>query len=307
MTSRTSRPVKRPSKPKKSTRAKAGNAAALAAIVTLEQREVLSGRAVLIHALTGAGKTVLALHKAPRPLLVLDCDNGLDSVYGTYKSDEVHIWQPEDGHDFTWPDLDNFRDYVKAGDWMLPYKTIVVDNATMAQAPIIAWSNQELIDRAGSDPDKVAKIDPDVPSQQGWGKIYRVMDRWVRDIRDAKRRGVDVIFTAGTAEWLDPGEGYVKLMPDLEGKVRTRIATHFDAVGYLENDDDGRKLILGPSGTFVTKARLPVAMHGKMPDEIEDPDYVSMMDAVRMVEKKGARSKATATKKKTATTRSKKR
>ena len=287
MAAKTSRTINRPAKPRASNRSVAANKTASTALGTLSERQASVGRAVLIHAISGAGKTVLAIHKAPRPILVLDCDNGLDSIEGTEDSDNIHVWSPSFGSEFVWEDLDMFRNYVKSGDWSLPYKTIVVDNVTAAQAPVISWSINELIVKAQSSQDGgPSKIDPDVPSQQGWGKIYRVMDKWIREIRDAKRTGVNVIFTSGTAEWMDKSEGFVKLMPDLEGKVRTRITTHMDAVGYLESDDDGRRLYLGPNGSFITKVRLPIKAHGKLPEAVENPDFNSMMDAVKIVERK---------------------
>ncbi len=283
MTARTSKEVKRPSNPtpsagKKMARASSGH------LSTLAEYEVLSGKAILIHGETGAGKTVLAIHKAPRPLLVLDVDTGLDSVYGTDKDDRIHVWKPGDGRtDMNWEDMDNFRHYVKSGDWEMPYKTIVADNLTAGQKPVIVEAIQQSMARITDDV-KRAQRDPDVPSQQDWGKVYRMLDQWVRDVKSAKRRGVHVIFTLGTREWLDEEAGFTKFMPNLEGQERQQIATHMDAVGYLESDEDGRRLILAPQGSIITKVRLPVAQHKNVPDAIENPDFKKMIRAVAGLE-----------------------
>ncbi len=284
MTSRTSKPVRRPDNPTKSARAVSGNAAAESRLTTFADRVATTGRSVLIHAVGGSGKTVLAIHKAPRPTLVLDCDNGLDSVIGTDDMEDIILWEPRNRVDYDWEDLDEFRNYVKAGEWRHDYQSIVVDNATAAQKPVIRSVIDEMTEKAAQKAqgeDEVV-VDPDNPSRQGWGKIYRRLDKWITDIRDAKRRGPHVIFTAGTSEWMDTAEGYTRMMPDIEGKERNQISTHFDAVMWLESDDDGRRLYVAPSGAFITKVRLPVSRHDKVPDVIEDPDFNSMIAATKL-------------------------
>ena len=276
---RTSRKVTRPTAPAVSQRAKSGNEAADQHLTTLAEQQMSRGRAILIHGQPDAGKTVLAIHRASRPILVLDADGGLDSVMGTKFDEKVHLWVPSESNEMTYEgDLETFRDYVLAGDWRANYKVIVVDNATAVQKPIIRWAIDQSIERASAD--KQDRIDPDIPSQQTWGKIYRVFDKWIRDIISVKRRGVHVIFTSGTKEWMDDTAGFTKLMPNIEGQERAQIPTHFDAVGYLEADEHGRRLNLAPSGATVTRVRLPVALHGKIPDTIENPDFNSMMSAV---------------------------
>lgn len=292
MTTRTSRPVQRTTQPRQSNRSASGNLAAAQQLSSLDQRSATTGRAVLVHGEHSAGKTVLAIQKAPKPLLVLDCDNGLDSVIGLDTADQVQIWNPSNGISYSWEDLDGFRNYVKSGDWIMPYKTIVCDNLTAAQKPVIRWSIDQSMARL--DPEKRANRDPDVPSQQDWGKIYRVMDEWIRDIRDVKRRGVHVVFTAGTREWLDQDIGVQRIMPDIEGHERNQVATHMDAVGWLEVDDGVRKLHLAPTGAVITKIRLPIDRHHDIPDEIEDPDFIKMMKVVEITG--GGVTKATAKK-----------
>ena len=288
MTSRTSKSVRRPANPTKSARAVSGNAAAESRLTTFADRVATTGRSVLIHAVAGQGKTVLAIHKAPRPTLVLDCDNGLDSVIGTDDMEDIILWEPRNRVDFDWEDLDEFRNYVKAGDWRHDYQAIVVDNTTAAQKPVIRSVIDDMIEaamrKASEDhkEDDDHKIDPDNPSKQGWGKIYRRLDRWITDIRDAKRRGPHVIFTAGTSEWMDTAEGYTRMMPDIEGKERNQISTHFDAVMWLEADDEGRRLYVAPSGAYITKVRLPIARHDQVPDVIENPDFNSMIAATEL-------------------------
>lgn len=283
-TARTSRAVSRPSNPPKSNRAKSGEAAAASQLGTLADRSSERGRAILVHGPSGSGKTTLAIHKAPRPILVLDADNGLDSVVGTDDMEDIHIWLPADGRsEYSWADLDAFRNYVKSGEWQAKYRTIVPDNLTAIQKPLIRAVINEMLETAQSKTDSETKIDPDNPSQQGWGKIYRRFDQWLVDVRDAKRRGAHVIFTAGTSEWMDNIEGYTRMMPDIEGKERNQVATHMDAVAWLENEDGSRTLHLGPSGSFITKARLPVSRHDQVPDVIEDPDFNKLLAAVEML------------------------
>lgn len=286
--------MQRPPQPRQSTAAQSGNAAANGQLSTLRDRAATRGRAVLIHGEQSAGKTVLAIQHAPKPLLVLDCDNGLDSVIGVDLDDQIDIWEPSNGVEYNWDDLDAFRNYVRAGNWRKNYQTIVVDNVTAAQKPIIRGSMDQVIARL--DPDKRVNRDPDVPSQQDWGKIYRVMDEWIRNIRDVKRRGVHVIFTSGTREWLDTDAGIQRIMPDIEGRERNQITTHMDAVGWLEIDDGTRFLHLAPTGAVIVKLRLPVSRHGKIPESIENPDFIKMMKVVQIVQGGDVKSKSKSTK-----------
>ena len=217
MTARTGKEVKRPAaKPKQSARAKSGNEAAQRNLTSLTDRQATSGRAVLVHGDQSAGKTCLAILKAPKPLLVLDVDNGLDSVIEMVGSDKVQIWQPSNGFEYTYSDLDEYRNYIMSGDWEMPYKTIVTDNVTAAQKPFIRYAIDQALGRMS--PEKAAARDPDIPTQQDWGKIYRMMDTWIRNIRDVKRRGVHCIFTSGTREWMDDDQGVLRIMPDIEGR-----------------------------------------------------------------------------------------
>ncbi len=302
MTASTSRPINRPKKPKTSSRSKSGTTAAQSRLTTLSERTESAGKAIMIHGPTGVGKTVLAIHKAPRPILVLDADNGIDSVIGTTRMDDIHIWSPSDGVRFTYEDLDEFRNYVVAGDWEMSYKTIVPDNITAAQKPFIPWAIAQRAARQ-TDVTKRELIDPDIPSQNDWGKIYRTYDRWIRDLRDAKRRGAHIIFTAGSYTWMDEEAGYEKIMPDLEGREREQVPTHMDAVCYYayEDDDDessDRILHLAPSGAVVTKARVPIALHNKIPSEVRNPDFKAMMAAVTVVEREAKKAAAKTTRKK---------
>lgn len=288
MANKTAREVNRPSQPRKSSRAASSNKAAASRLRTLDQRGESTGKSILVHGYSDAGKTVLALLKAPRPILVLDCDNGLDSVIGMVGSGEVYIWEPSNGVEYSYEDLDEYRNYVLAGDWAADFKTIVTDNLTAAQKPFIRHALEESISRLPDD--KKAARDPDIPSQQDWGKIYRTMDQWIRDIRDgAKRRGVHAIFTSGTKEWVDEESGVEKIFPNLEGQVRNQVASHMDAVAYIEIDDGERILHLAPTGAIITRVRLPVARHGNVPDEITDPDFEKLIAAVKGQEGEKAR------------------
>lgn len=300
---RSSRSVKRPTNPKQSNRSRSANQAAEESLQSFEDYVATTGRAVLVHGPSGSGKTVLAINEAPRPTLVLDCDNGLDSVIGTKRMKDIILWKPRDGRtEYDWEDLDRFRNYVKAGDWQHDYECIVVDNVTAAQKPVVRSVIDDMLDRAreksGND-DEETSIDPDNPSRQGWGKIYRRLDKWITDIRDAKRRGAHVIFTAGTSEWLDSTEGYSRLMPDIEGKERNQIASHFDAVMWLESDEEGRRLYVAPQGAFITKVRLPIDRHGDVPDTIEDPNFDAMISAAKLMEEVKQPQKKAATTKRT--------
>jgi hypothetical protein len=123
-----------------------------------------------------------------------------------------------------------------------------------------------------------------------------MMDEWIRNIRDVKRRGVHIIFTSGTREWLDTDAGIQRIMPDIEGRERNQITTHMDAVGWLEIEDDERYLHLAPTGAVIVKLRLPVSRHGNIPESIKNPDFISMMKIVEIVGEEASSKKATGSK-----------
>jgi hypothetical protein len=187
----------------------------------------------------------------------------------------------------------------------MPYKVIVVDNITAGQKPVIRSVQQERIERkakGSSSDDDSGDVSLDQVTRPDWGNVYRRYDKWITDIKSAKLRGVDVVFTAGTREWFDANAGWDKLMPNLEGAERDQIASHMDAVLWLESDEDGRRLHLAPSGAFITKVRVPVSQHDRVPDVIEKPTYKTMMAAVKEMEE----DEAAKPKRKTTTKRSKK-
>lgn len=288
MTTRAAREVKRPTQPKKTNRAKASARVGSRHLTSLSDRQATTGRAILIHGETGVGKTVLSILKAPRPVLVLDCDNGIDSVIGA--PGDIDVWGPSEGYNLTWADMDEFREYVVAGEWDKDYATIVCDNITAGQKPVIRSILLERGERMSADDEP---LDLESVSQQDWGRVYRRLDQWIRDVRDAKRRGTHVVFTAGSHSWMDEAAGYEKITPDLEGRERKQISTHMDAVGYLEfdEDDDSRVLSLAPSGAIITKVRVPVSLHGKVPEELRNPDFERLIEAVGVIAKKGGSTK----------------
>lgn len=301
MAAKTSRPISRPAKPRQSARAKSSNAAGKN-MRTLADRGESVGKSVLIHGFSDSGKTVLAIQHAPRPILVLDCDNGLDSVMGMVGSDEVYLWEPSDSVEYSFEDLDEYRNYILAGDWAADFRCVITDNLTAAQKPFIRHALDESMARLPDE--KKAVKDPDIPSQQDWGKIYRTMDRWIQDIRNGtKRRGVHAIFTAGTKEWKDEDTGTEKIFPNLEGQTRGQVSSHMDAVGYLEIDDGERLLHLAPTGAIITRVRLPVDRHGRMPEEIKDPDFTKMMAAIKGQEGEVKKTKAKTPEKRKPTTK----
>lgn len=192
----------------------------------------------LVQGDSGAGKSWLA-DSAPKPLLLLDAEGRADHTPSRKIEWDPHNPPPEpDGtwdtavvNVLTYGDLDLPLQWLESGKH--PFRSVAVDSVTELQA--------RLIDKLVG----VMQMD-----QQDWGTALRTLEGDVRRFRDLRKnpnRNIDVlVMLTGAAE----RNG--KQRPMLQGQLASKLAYHFDLVGYLQwaVADDGsfvRQLLIHPA------------------------------------------------------------
>lgn len=234
----------------------------------------MSDRALsmLVHGLSGAGKTTLAA-TSPRPILLLDVEMAARFVKGRKIK-----WNPladsppvDDGSwDICVVSVDKFEKAAKAYDYLKsgrhPFKSVIVDSISELQAKAVEdiKGRQQL-------------------QTQDWGKLLSRMSFFCRDLRDLT--GDDdqnieaVIITAMSRDT----DGIVK--PYLQGQIASQVPYWMDITGYLYVQQvqdqstgeikDVRSLLIGNHPNYEAKSRVP-----GLPTVIENPDVTVMLNNI---------------------------
>lgn len=193
---------------------------------------------VLAQGDSGAGKSWLA-DSAPKPLLLLDAEGRSEHTPSRKITWDPHEPPPEASPDWdtavvnilTYQDLDLPIQWLQSGKH--PFRSVAVDSVTELQA--------RLIDKL------VGLMQMD---QQDWGEALRTLEGDVRKFRDLRKNPVRpieaLIMLTGAAE----RNG--KQRPMLQGQLASKLAYHFDVVGYLqwavaENGDFVRQFLIHPA------------------------------------------------------------
>jgi hypothetical protein len=232
----------------------------------------MSERAItlLMHGLSGAGKTTLAT-TAPKPLLLLDVEMASRFVRGRKKK-----WNPltesPPVYDGSWDIcvviVDEFQkaqvayEYLKSGQH--PFKSVVVDSISELQSKA------------------VEKIKGRQQFQtQDWGKLLSIMSFFCKDLRDLAEADPlieAVIITATSRDY----DGIIK--PYLQGQIASQAPYWFDITGYLYVQQvadaqgtitDTRNLLIGNHPNYEAKSRVP-----GLPTVIESPDITVMLNNI---------------------------
>lgn len=232
----------------------------------------MSDRAVtmLMHGLSGAGKTTLAT-TAPFPILLLDVEMASRFIRGRKIK-----WNPLEGpppvHDGSWDIcvviVNEFQkaqtayEYLKSGQH--PFKTVIVDSISELQSKA------------------VEKIKGRTQFQtQDWGKLLSVMSFYCKDLRDlaeADDKIEAIIITATSRDY----DGIIK--PYLQGQIASQAPYWFDITGYLYvgqvADAQGtitetRNLLIGNHPNYEAKSRVP-----GLPSVLENPNISVLLDHI---------------------------
>jgi AAA domain len=206
---------------------------------------------------SGAGKTLLtgmaALIPEMSPVLFLDFEGGtsvLDHL-GDEALNNIEVLPGTDADPLKWTDLQSIYDYLwKPGH---PFKTVVMDSATEAQAVNIGF----LLGYEGK-----VEIDAALPKFDEWNETTSQMRRMFRGFRDLK---MNTLFTALPYE--EPHPSSTKehprtiVRPSFSKKLRQEAPAFFDVVMYLYSKGRGRSNIrfvqTDRDETYTAKCRIP--------------------------------------------------
>ncbi|GAA2141734.1 hypothetical protein GCM10009760_26220 [Kitasatospora kazusensis] len=210
----------------------------------------------LVHGESGAGKTPVA-HTAPKPLLVLDAENGSRFVHSSkVRWDPLTQAPPEPGDWETC--IVATRDYATldaAYRWLAsgkhPFRSVALDSLTEIQKRC---------------KDSIAGPDEQF-TEAKWGSLLARMERLMRDFRDLTMHPTNplqaVVFVALT------GEKQGKYRPLVQGGLSLSLAGFVDVIGflYVGTDDTGqpaRMMLVQPTEQHVAKDRTGAitAAHG---------------------------------------------
>lgn len=225
---------------------------------------------ILMHGLSGAGKTTLAT-TAPKPLLLLDVEMASRFVRGR-KVKWNPLTESPPVHDGSWDicvvSVNEFQkaqvayDYLKSGQH--PFKSVVVDSISELQTKAVEKikGRQQL-------------------QTQDWGKLLSVMSFFCKDLRDlaeADEKIEAIVITATSRDY----DGIIK--PYLQGQIASQAPYWFDITGYLYVQQvadaqgtitDTRNLLIGNHPNYEAKSRVP-----GLPTVIDNPDITVMLNNI---------------------------
>jgi|KBSMisStaDraftv2_1062788.scaffolds.fasta_scaffold41443_3 hypothetical protein len=225
----------------------------------------------LLYGESGAGKTLLAAQAALveelSPVLFIDMEAGTRTLdhLPPEALELIDIYQPE-----KWDDLQAVYNELFRGRH--PYKTVVVDSITEAQALNMA--------KLAGYSTKV-ELDASLPKFEEWNETTAEMRRFFRAFRDLR---MNTIFTATVYEDADPSKGTKDhpawlVRPNVSKKLRSDSPAFFDFVAYLYVQRRGggnvRFALMDRDDRITAKCRTP-----GVGIKIENPTMKYMYDVM---------------------------
>lgn len=225
---------------------------------------------VLMHGLSGAGKTTLAC-TAPKPLLLLDVEMASRFVKGK-KIKWNPLTEAPPVNDGSWEicvvPVNEFQkaqaayEYLKSGNH--PFKSVVVDSISELQGK----ASEKIKGRQQF-------------QTQDWGKLLSVMSYFCKDLRDLPEESdqIEAIIITATSKDYD---GIIK--PYLQGQIASQAPYWFDITGYLYVQQyvdangvmvDGRSLLIGNHPNYEAKSRVP-----DLPTVLDSPNISILLDSI---------------------------
>lgn len=249
---------------------------------------------ILIHADTGAGKTVIAA-QLPK-LLILSVEEGTISAKRWLKKNapnrrDVKVWK-----------IKHWDDLVKAYEWIrdsledgtCPFEWVLIDTITAVQVKDIRAIMEAVV---ANNPNR----DQDIPSQGDHFKWQLTMKRMVGDFNELP---INVVWTAQSMK-RETDEGDDIVLPLIEGKdyqISAWVCAQMHVVAYLRKVKKGkgddakiiRRLYTNDHPTYWVKDRYQVL--GKY---IDAPDINKIVGLIIDSEEGRPEAKKSAAKKST--------
>lgn len=215
----------------------------------------------LAYGRSGTGKTTLACHVLPKPLLLIDLrEEGSDSVSDVEGVKVVSVNE--------WEEIEQLYWYLESGDH--PYKSVVIDTVTQLQEVCY----KHILKEEGKD----------FVSLQIRGKGNELMKTWLMNYRDLP---MNMFFLAQDRTDETNTEEEDQIMPEvgpqlspavaksLNAMVKLIVNTYIQEVVTRKNGKIERRMEYrvrtGPHPYYLTKFRKPKLK--SIPDYVIDPSY----------------------------------
>lgn len=222
---------------------------------------------MLCYGKANTGKTVFSC-TFPKPLLLIDIkEEGEDSVTDVEGGDILHIEE--------WSELEEIYWELRDGSLEGKYKSVVLDQLTAMQALGM---------------DKIRKDNNQKPnepfSQRSWGRLSGMMQEWLFNFRELKKRKYHVCFNAHERLREPQTEDDDRIAPsvgsNLMGSVASFVNGAVSVIGntFIREDYDKKSktseynycMRVGPHAYYATKIRRPVSA-GVPPSVIVNPTF----------------------------------
>jgi hypothetical protein len=223
---------------------------------------------ILVHSDPKTGKTWFA-ETAPAPRLVLDAEGGIDFTDTTKIYWDPLMYAPPI-YDGSWTTcvvvcrdvqvIDSVFNWLNIGEH--PFRSFAMDSLTEIQKRIV---------------DKL--VGTSALQQQDWGSLLREGEGLVRRFRDLTMHPthpIEVITLLCLTSQRNDG----KLVPQVQGSLRTSLPGYPDVIGYLQpmQNAEGqlvRRLWVQPWGPFIAGDRT-----NKLGDYVDDPTIPMLLDLI---------------------------
>lgn len=221
---------------------------------------------MLCYGKANTGKTVFSC-SFPKPLLLVDIkEEGEDSVTDV-EGDIIHIEE--------WQELEDLYWELRDGDLAGKYKSLVLDQLTAMQALGMAKIRADI----GQKPNEVF-------SQRSWGRLSGLMQEWIYNFRELKKRQMHICFNAHERLRESDQEDDDRIAPSVGSNLMSSVASFVNgAVSVIGNtfirEEYDKKakttdykycMRLGPHAYYATKIRRPVSA-GPPPSVLENPSF----------------------------------
>lgn len=201
----------------------------------------------LLHGPHGTGKSTLA-GTVPKPALILDAEGGSEYLDGkkVYWTDLSGPPPEVDDETIVIVNVINVLTLEQAWAWLSagkhPFRSVTLDSLSEMQKRFI---------------DKIAGTTQ--MQQQQWGELLRVLEKFVRDLKDLKNHPIKPLDAVVVVCGSQKKEGE-PVGPQLQGALANSIPFFFDLVGFCElaQNESGeleQRVLILPLNNIIAKDR----------------------------------------------------
>lgn len=227
---------------------------------------------MLCYGKSSTGKTVFG-STWPKPILLLDMkEEGEESITDVDGIDKLPVEE--------WQDIEDAYWLLEGGS---KYKSVMLDQMTGMQGIAMGKIRKE----NGQKPS-------DVFSQRSWGRLGGLMQEWIHNFRELKKKQYHILFNAHERNRDAEETEDERIAPSVGANLTQGTATFMNgAVSVIGNtfirEEHDRKaktrkvefcMRVGPHAYYAAKIRRPVSA-GPAPDVIVNPTFDKIMQLVR--------------------------